>query len=194
MPEPELDEITLRLASRGDRAACKRLVERYQALVFSVVARVLGTSSHDVPDAAQEAFLRAFGALGEFDPKGPSKLSTWLATIATRVALDLVRKRRPVVPLDAARDARDHAVRDPGEVLDEGRRRARLAAAMERLAPEQRAAVVLRVEHELSYEETARALGVEVGTVKSRLARARQALLAAVGEHEDEDAVRDGHG
>lgn len=193
MAEPELDEVTLRLAGRGDRAAAQRLVERYQALVFATARRVLGPGSPDVPDVAQDAFLRALAALPEFDPRGSARLSTWLATIATRLALDVARRRRPVVSLDLAREERDPAQRDPGEVLDEARRRARLCAAMDKLAPDQRAAMVLRTEHGLPYEDVARIMGVEVGTVKSRLSRARAALLAAVGESDGSDAARQHH-
>jgi RNA polymerase sigma-70 factor (ECF subfamily) len=85
----------------------------------------------------------------------------------------------------------DASARDALDVLDDAQRKARLASAMERLAPDQRAAIVLRVEHELSYEAVAQALGVEVGTVKSRIARARQALSTAV---EHGQTARNQHG
>lgn len=186
MADPELDEITLRAASRREPAACRRLVARYQPVVFSAAARVLGPRSHDVPDVAQEAFLKAFAALDRFDPKGPARLSTWLATIAVRAAVDHARRRRVVVALDDVREPVRDAAPDPAEALDDARRRARLAAAMATLSPEQRAAMVLRAEHDMPYDEIAQTLGVEVGTVRSRLARARQALAEALGERDEE--------
>jgi RNA polymerase sigma-70 factor (ECF subfamily) len=191
MPEPELDARTLGLAARGETVAARRLVERYERLVFHLAGRVLGRGSPDVADVAQDAFLRIFDALPNFDPHGPSRVSTWIATIVTRVAIDTARKRRPVIPIERAREPADPDG-DPGERLDRARRDARLSRAMERLAPDQRAAMTLRVEHELSYDEIARALGVEVGTVKSRLARARSALMAAMQEPGEQ--AHDGHG
>lgn len=186
MADPELDEITLRAAVRRDPAACRRLVARYQSLVFATAARVLGPRSHDVPDVAQESFLRAFEALDGFDPRGPARLSTWLATVTARVAIDHARRRRTVVPLDDVREV----VRDPGldphEALDAAQRRARLTAAMAALGPEQRAVMLLRTEHDMHYDAIARSLGVEVGTVRSRLSRAKQALCDALGIRHEE--------
>lgn len=179
---PDLDDLTLRRAAARDPAACRAVVERYQSLVFAVAGRVLGARSPELADVAQEAFLKAFAALDGFDPRGPARFPTWLATIASRAAIDHARKRRVVIPLDAVRDSLAAPRHDPGEALDDDRRRERLAAAMRRLAPDQRAAMLLRAEHDLSYEDIARALGVEVGTVRSRLARAKAALREAVGE------------
>lgn len=176
----EIDHRTLRRASRGEREAATAFVRRYERLVFATVGRVLGPGSADVGDAAQETFLRAFGALGTFDPDGVARVSTWLSTIAVRVALDATRRRRRVVSLDEARAAVDGSP-PPDVALDEARQRARLAAAMARLGPDQRAAMVLRIEHDLPLSEIARILEVQVGTVKSRLSRARAELSAALG-------------
>ncbi len=183
------DEVTLRRAMRRDPAACRALVEGHQALVFSVAARVLGRSSADLADVAQESFARAFQSLDAFDPAGPARFSTWLATLATRVAIDHARRARNVIPLDAIRDTHEAPHEDPGDALDAARRRARLAAAMERLAPDQRAAMLLRTEHDMSYEDIAAALGVEVGTVRSRLSRAKAVLLEALGERRHDEAA-----
>lgn len=189
MPPPDLDDLTLRRAVLRDPAACRAVVGRYQGLVFAVAARVLGAGSPDVADVAQEAFLKMFAALDRFDPRGPARFPTWLATIATRVAIDHARRRRTVIPLDAIRDSAAAPGGDPGEALDDDRRRTRLAAAMAALGPDQRAAMLLRAEHELSYEDIAKALGLEVGTVRSRLARARVALREAVGERDEAGEV-----
>ncbi len=170
----ELDELTLRRAQRGEAAACRALVERYERPVFALVGRMLGRRD-GVEDLAQETFLRAFRALADFDPRGPARLSTWLLTIATRLCLDALRRRaHEPLPLEAARTL------DSGARTDAAAERRALGRAIElavsRLPPDQRAVVVLREWHELDYDEIARALELDLGTVKSRLSRARAAL------------------
>lgn len=179
MPPPDLDPATLLRARQGDRDALRALIVRHQDLVWSSAARVLGPHSPELPDVAQEAMLKVVRALPDFDPAGPARLGTWIATITLRTALDVARRHRVVVPLDALADAPlDAPLAD--ELLERADAHARLARAVHALAPEQRAAMQLRVEHDLSYDEIAAALRVEVGTVKSRLARATAALRAAL--------------
>ena len=93
---PEIDEITLARARRGDRDGCARFVTFHQRLVFAAIGRIVGPHGGQarVEDLAQEAFLKALRALHRFDPSGPAKVSTWLLTIATRVALSDLRRRR----------------------------------------------------------------------------------------------------
>lgn len=181
MSETEIDTVTLERARAGDRDACRAVVVRYQRLVFHTAARVLGRSSPDLDDVAQDAMLKVLSALASFDPKGSARPSTWIATVTARTAVDALRVRRVVVSIDALRDARDERM-GPDEALGDAQERHRLARALESLAPDQRAAMLLRVEHGLDHESIARALGVEVGTVKSRLARAREKLARALGE------------
>lgn len=182
MTPSELDDLTLERARRGDRDACRAFVVRYQGLVFHTASRVLGRAAPELEDVAQDAMLKCLDALPGFDPKGSAKLSTWIATITARTAIDALRARRVVVPLDALRDVRASQHNEPDAALGDAQERARLAKAMEGIGPDQRAVMVLRVEHDLGLDEIARALKIEVGTVKSRLARAKQALLAALGE------------
>lgn len=177
----ELDDLTLARAQRGDEAACRALVVRYQRPVFALldrlIARVVGRPR--VEDLAQETFLRVFRALPRFDLRGTARLSSWILTIATRLALDELRRR----PLPDAH--LDDDVPGPSRADESAERRdlgAALSRAVAALSPEQRAVVLLREVHELEYEEIARALDVDVGTVKSRLHRARVALRAALGE------------
>jgi RNA polymerase sigma-70 factor (ECF subfamily) len=180
-PEPagELDEITVRRAQRGEPDACRALVERYQVRVFALVGRMLGPGRAAVEDVAQDTFLAVFRTLAGFTPAGPARLSTWILTIASRRAIDELRRPRLIADADVtaiAGSARG----------DDAARRTEVAAAVERavlaLAPEYRAAFVLREYHDLGYDEIARALDIDLGTVKSRLARARQALRAALAE------------
>lgn len=182
MHDAELDDLTLARAIRGEDAARVLLVRRYERLVFVVITRVVGAGSPEIGDIAQESFLRALHALHRFDASR-ARLSTWLSTIAVRAAIDHVRRHARVVSLDAMRSAghSPEGVMEADETsLDTAREAARLRHAMAQLTPEHRAIVLLRFEAELSLQEIARELGVELGTVKSRLSRAREALRSAV--------------
>lgn len=180
LAEPsELDDVTLRRAQRGDPAACRALVERYQGPVFGLLTRVLGGGRRAfVEDVAQETFLAVFRQLAGFAPLGPARLSTWILTIASRRAIDELR-RRPASPV-----VLDDIV--GGELADDQLGRRQIAQAIDRalaeLAPAYRVAFVLREMHGLDYAEIARALEIDIGTVKSRLARARAALRIALTE------------
>jgi RNA polymerase sigma-70 factor (ECF subfamily) len=183
MGEPsELDELTLKRAQRGEPAACTTLVRRYQQQVGALVSRMLTPSGRRaaVEDVAQETFLRVFRALSGWDTGGSARLSTWILTIAARAAIDELRRRPPTEPpLDPGRAT----LPPPVELRSLGRA---IERALGELAPEYRAAFVLREFHELSYEEIGRALDIEIGTVKSRLSRARAELRVALAEVHDE--------
>lgn len=179
---PELDEVTLLRAQRGDDAACRALVSRYERPVFALIGRLVGHGHRAlVEDLAQDTFLRTFRALAGFDRAGPAKLSTWILTIATRLAIDELRRVVPPrAPLEAAEAV---AVAPRGEAEVERRLLgARLAAALAELPVDQRAVVLLSDVHECSLDEIARGLALELGTVKSRLSRARARLRAALEE------------
>jgi RNA polymerase sigma-70 factor (ECF subfamily) len=179
----ELDEVTLRRAQRGEAAAFRALVERYHGPVRAVVWRMLdpGGGGSRVEDLVQETFLRVHRGLVGFEPDGPARLSTWILTIATRATLNELRRERPaLVPIE------DEPLPAPDSADAELRRR-RLGEALRRalgaLAPDARAVVVLREYHEMDYAEIAAVLGIDVGTVKSRLSRARAALRQALQEY-----------
>jgi RNA polymerase sigma-70 factor, ECF subfamily len=175
----ELDELTLTRAQRGEPAACTALVRRYQRAVFAVVSRMLAPSGRRaaVEDVAQETFLRVFRALPRFDKRGGAKLSSWILTIATRVALNELR-RRPAT----GESLEDAALAVAPAAVELGALRRVVERAVAALQPEYRAAFLLREFHDLPYDEIARALDVDVGTVKSRLSRARAALKTALAE------------
>lgn len=181
-PPDELDEITLARAQRGDERARRVLVERYQRPVFALLSRMLyGRGGAVVEDLAQETFLRVFRALPGFDRRGAARLSTWILTIASRLAIDeLRRKRPPSDPLDPASEPASDSAAD--EVAERERLGALLRRAIDDLPPEFRAAFLLREYHELEYAEIADNLKVDLGTVKSRLSRARAALRRALEE------------
>jgi len=180
----EIDELTLTRARRGEAAATRAVFERYHGAVYRFVWRMLGPRAAVavVEDLTQETFLRAFAALPRFAPDGPARLSTWILTIASRIALNELRRARrrggdATVELDA--NELGGAAR-----TDEGAERsalgARLARELARLSPDHRAVFLLREYHDLSYQEIATALELELGTVQSRLARARATLRSAL--------------
>jgi RNA polymerase sigma-70 factor (ECF subfamily) len=181
MAPPELDDVTRARAARGDRDAFRALVERYQRPVFALLSRMLRDHAA-VEDLAQETFVRVFERLPDFGRDGRLHLSSWILTIAARLAIDELRRRtsRPQAPfaqvlrLPCARAEREPERRGLGRAIER---------AVEALSPEYRAAFLLREVHGLEYEAIAAALEIDLGTVKSRLSRARAALRAALEEH-----------
>ena len=171
-PTELIDELTLRRAQRGDQRAWRDLVVRFQQPVFSLIWRLLvGRARHRVEDLTQETFVRVLRALPRFDPSGPATLSTWILTIATRLAInELRRPEQPVLDADPPAADRTDAV------AERKRLGAAIARAMVALPDAQRAVLVLREYHDLDYAEIAEVLELDVGTVKSRLSRARSAL------------------
>lgn len=123
-------------------------------------------------DLAQETFLRAFRALDRFDPDGPATFSTWLLKIASRLAINELTRKRPKL---AAAD-RLGAPHTPESEHRRKRIGEAIATAVGELPPAFRAAFILREYHGLEYGEIADMLDLELGTVKSRLARARRML------------------
>ncbi|HEY8074095.1 MAG TPA: sigma-70 family RNA polymerase sigma factor, partial [Labilithrix sp.] len=147
-------------------------------MVFALLSRMLGPGT-DVEDLAQETFVRAYRAFPEFDPTGPAKVSTWLLTIATRLALD-ARKKKKLERADSE-EAESAAAHSTPELTLERRElgRALAEAAME-LPDDQRAALVLAELHGLSIAEIAKALEVPENTAKTRLFRAREKMREAL--------------
>lgn len=178
----ELDDLTVARAARGDDVAFRALVEHYQRPIVALVWRMLAGRGDTslVDDLTQETFVQVHGSLPRFSLDGAARLSTWILTIATRVVLHHLRRRRlpfrSLGPRAEAVAARESPHRD----LEWRERSAAVARALARLTPEQRAIVILRDLHELEYQEIAQALELEPGTVKSRLSRARAALRAAL--------------
>lgn len=181
------DDALVAEAQKGSQAAFGEIVRRYQRAVYRV-AWALVRNDADADDLAQEAFVRAWGAIGRFEIGQP--LYPWLARITTNLAFSLFRrrKRRPETPIEPLLEAgkqfgvdddpADHAVTDE--------RDANLRACFARLSPEHQAVLALRVVQDLSYDEIARALNVPIGTVMSRLARARTVLAKLMEERTGE--------
>jgi RNA polymerase sigma-70 factor, ECF subfamily len=181
----EVEDLVLLRAQQGDAAACRALVQTHQRRVSGQLRAMLTPVGRGglVEDLAQETFLRAFRALPRFRGDGRASLSTWLVTIATRVALNELRRRPPHTE---CLDTVTESVRTGEAAVVE---RHAFAQAIERaiadLPPAYRGAFLLRELHGLDYGEIAEVLEVDVGTVKSRLSRARAKLRLALAEVHD---------
>ena len=171
--------------TRGDEAACTELVAAHQRMVFSLAFHLLG-SRDEALDLLQEVFLRVFRTLASF--RGESALRTWIYRIAVNQVRNRHRgwvRRHRVDQISLDQHVQDGGdlpsdARTPDGVLASKETAARLWEALDRLPFDQRTAVTLREIDGLRYEEIAFSLGIAVGTVKSRLTRARQSLRAAL--------------
>ena len=166
----------VRLAQKGDRSAFAALVRRHQDRIYRHLLRLTG-SRDEALELAQETFVKAWQALPEW--YADAQFHTWLFRIASNTAMDLLRRRKIVdfVALEESFDAPAVGA-GPEAQLETKQRLLALQKALGRLPAEQREAVLLREVEGLSYAEIALATGVTEGTVKSRIARGREALVA----------------
>ena len=181
LPDTEL----VARARGGDAAAYEELVHRHQAIALRT-AYLVGGNESDAQEAAQDAFLKAYRALGRFRRGAPFR--PWLLQIVANEARNRRRSagRRQALVLRAVADAAPgDAAPSPEAALVSAERREELLAALNRLGDDHRLAISCRYLLELTEEETAAALGVRRGTVKSRLARALERLRAELGEESD---------
>jgi RNA polymerase sigma factor (sigma-70 family) len=170
-------------AQRGDADAYEELVRAYQGIAFRT-AYVLAASAADAEEAAQDGFVKAYRALWRFRPGAPFK--PWLLRIVANEARNRRRAagRRTALALRAAQVPSGEAAPSPEAALLDAERRGQLVAALDRLSESDREAIACRYFLDLSEAETAAALGVRRGTVKSRLSRALDRLRAELGEEE----------
>lgn len=165
--------------ARGVRGAFDEIVDRYEQRVYAVTLRMTGNPD-DARDAMQDVFISALRALRAF--RGDAQLSTWFHRVAINASLDVLRKRKR----HAARPLEDTADR-PGDELppDEAAARASRAVEVHRalasIGEEHRAVLVLHDLQDLDYAEVAEVLDIPVGTVKSRLHRARAEMARLLG-------------
>ena len=164
-------------SQRGDGTAYGTLVRKYQDRLCSSLRHVC-RSSADAQDAAQEAFLRAYLKLSTYT--GASGFYTWLYRIAINVAMSEHRRRKAAVQRETARSVRKEAIADTTHTADARILRAErveeVQSALRSLSEEQRKILTLREIEDFDYEEIAAILSIPVGTVRSRLHRARLAL------------------
>ena len=188
---PEAVESTLiDRCRRGDAEAFGRFVDLYQARVTGFVRRMVANSD-DAEDLAQETFLRAYQSFGRFD--GRSSVRTWLFRIAHNLCIDRARRLGRRVEETALVDGEDESAIDVSDVrwqpdrivLDDEFREA-VERGIETMSEKLRAVLLLHDREEMPYDEIGAALGVPVGTVKSRLFLARAHLQAVVKTYREE--------
>ena len=163
----------------GRRDAFGELVSRYQARLYNAAIRLVDNPD-DAADVVQESFLNAYQALHSF--KGDAEFFTWLYRIAFNSAISLKRKRRAAVSLEGVGPEGGLEPNDPSEYIKPGAALERsederqLQDAINRLSQEHREVIVLKEIEGLKYEDIAEILGVPIGTIRSRLHRARLEL------------------
>lgn len=170
-----LDQELVARCRAGDPAAFEPLVERYQRPFFTIAVRLLGDAD-DARDAVQNAFVKAYQSLSQYDPA--RRFFSWSYRILVNECLNARRARRPSEPIVDDALASD----SPFDALAIAERRRRVQQAIAALPHDYREVVVLRHFAELSYEEISEATGIPVKTVKSRLYSARQRLAEMLFE------------
>jgi RNA polymerase sigma-70 factor, ECF subfamily len=185
---PQVDNADTQLVARaqeGDQAAFGLLVTKYQYKLIQLVARLVGEA--DAPDVAQESFVKAYRALKSF--RGQSTFYTWLYRIGVNSAKNhlVARARRPCSQDIDVADAELYGhtgqlsdIDTPEAILLSGEIRQKVSDTIGKLPPDLRQAIVLRELDGLSYEEIAQVMGCPIGTVRSRIFRARECIDAAV--------------
>lgn len=186
-PQPEPDSDLLRQAQAGNEAAFGTLMRTHYERIFRVIYAIVRNEA-DARDICQEVWVTVWRELPKF--RGDSKFTTWLHPIATRRALDHLRKRRRwfdrFLPYgtgesDTLQVPEPSTTDDASKQAEGAERRAALQAALAALPPKLRAVLALREVEGLSYEEIAHAVAVPVGTVMSRLYHARRLLARKLG-------------
>lgn len=160
-------------------AAFEEIVRAHEKVVYHMALQTLG-NREDAEDAAQDVFLKAYTSLKSF--RGDSKISVWLYRITNNVCIDMLRRRKDAVSLSGDDGEEGGEVElpddscDPADLAQRRDLQERLAAALQHLPQDQREAFLMRAVAELSYDEIAQTLGLDLGTVKSRIFRARKKL------------------
>ena len=177
------EEQLVRRAQQGDNGAFEELLLLHQKKVYNLCLR-MSANQDDALDLSQEAFIKAWRSIGQYQFE--ASFSTWLFRLTSNVCIDFLRrkKRRQETSLTESYDDSDEGAELslpdvqplPEQQAITNETKMELAQAMAQLAPDHREILQLRVIEDLPYEQIADILGVRVGTVKSRLARARLSL------------------
>ncbi len=169
----------------ADAARFEQLAAPCEKQVYFVCLGMMG-NEQDAQDCAQEAMLRAFRAFSRF--RREATFATWLHRIAVNACLDALRKRKESLSLDALSDIGFEPTADtpaPYARMEEADRKKALRAALLQLPAELRAALILRDVQDMPYEEVAKALKLPLGTVKSRINRARTKLREILSQNRE---------
>lgn len=182
------DQCLIAECLQGNTAAFGVLVRRYQERLYNSVYRLLD-NAEDARDVVQEAFLSAYQSLDSF--KGDARFFTWLYRIAVNTAISLKRKQRAMVRIETGRDSEPtlephdpSAESRPGHALEQAEQGRHVREALARLSPEHRAVLVMKDMEGQKYETMAEVLQVPIGTIRSRLHRARLELRELLEQSE----------
>lgn len=179
------EEDLIREALDGRSSSYGELVERFQLRLYNSMLQMVG-SHDDAEDVVQESFVQAYLKLDTF--QGNSQFFTWLYRIAFNIALSRGRRKRQQLSLEQGRELMGADPEDRGELPDQpllrAERIAQVHAALDMLSDEHRAILVLREMQDTSYEDIAVILDINIGTVRSRLSRARSQLKQHLEELE----------
>jgi len=183
MSEREIDREIVERVRRGDKRAFDLLVSKYQRKIFRLLSRLIRDPS-EIEDVAQEAFIKAYRALPNF--RGESAFYTWLYRIAINTAKNYLVAQGRRAPATTATEVEDAENFDEADGLRDGNTPDAVLAsrqvgeavnrAIEKLPEDLRTAIVLRELEGLSYEEIAESMNCPIGTVRSRIFRAREAI------------------
>jgi len=185
--EKEIDQVLVERVQKGDKAAFELLVAKYHRKIIRLISRLVRDPA-EVEDVAQDAFIKAYRALPQF--RGDSAFYTWLYRIAVNTAKkSLMELKRDPLVTESARAARDEDdnprvenepsdAATPDAVLASKQIAAAVNFAVEALSEDLRQAITLREIEGLSYEEIAELMNCPIGTVRSRIFRAREAIAA----------------
>ena len=183
VPEAISDAECVRKLQRGETDAFETLIRRHQKTIFNLAYRMLGDYD-EAAEISQEAFLSAYRAINNF--RGDANFSTWLYRIALNHATtrrkSLNTRQQRSVPIENTEPASDPHP-GPAESMEKKELRQRVQQALNRLEPDDAAVILLRDLQDVPYEEVARVLEIPIGTVKSRLHRARQALKSELASY-----------
>ena len=191
------DSVLVVEAQRGDIQAFGTLVDRYHAQVYGITTRMCGPEQAD--DLTQDVFLKALSAVRQFQFRGDASFRTWLYRIAINTAINELRHRKrhrqtagPSLdePLQIEQGQVSRELSDvsgePYRNIEQGELQRAVHETLDMLTPKQRATLVLIDLGELNYEEAAEVLGCPLGTLKSRLVRARSAFAEKFRQHQPE--------
>lgn len=182
------DEALVDAAREGGEEAFRELVVRYEGRVASVVIRMLGNTP-EAEDVGQETFIRFYRGLRRF--RGQAAVGTYLTRIAINLSLNEIKKRRrrsifvPFTPVGKENDAPEPEFEDPRASAEYDDTVDRIQGALNKLKPEFRSVIVLRLMEGYSTKETAEILGLPVGTVLSRLRRSQEKLKRILISHRE---------
>jgi len=199
----EEEKIAVERVKSGDSAAFETLVIAAQNDVYAVAFKMLG-NAEDALDASQDAFIKAYTGISKF--RGDAKFSVWMYRITYNICLDKLRrtKRRPVLPLERDEDEPELQIPDsspsPEERLISRETALLVQRGLDTLSPKLRSVLILREVSGLSYTEISAVTGINEGTVKSRINRARASLAEFMRSHgtfevmERQNSIRDYEG